>query len=181
MTVFTRVSLQENVWSFLPDSQNKVAVLTRWLYYRGGRKAGFHCINVVLGRLFMSNLSWNVRYNYFKNGIVINNVLIALATITNVSSDKALLEGSDLQLFCIASGRPTPNITWVKITSSGGESDVLHRGTTWDFRNISRTDDGTYRCTASNGVGNPARHTLQVNVECEYMTAHLHVLRVLII
>ena len=60
---------------------------------------------------------------HFKNGIVINNVLIAPATITNVSSDKALLEGSDLQLFCIASGRPTPNITWVKITSSGGESD----------------------------------------------------------
>ncbi|KAM7442615.1 IgLON member [Porites harrisoni] len=56
--------------------------------------------------------------------------VVAPATITNVSSDKALLEGSDLQLFCIASGRPTPNITWVKITSSGGESDVLHRGTT---------------------------------------------------
>ena len=106
---------------------------------------------------------------HFKNGIFINNVLIAPATITNVSSDKALLEGSDLQLFCIASGRPTPNITWVKITSSGGESDVLHRGTTWDFKNISRTDDGTYRCTARNGVGNPASHTLQVNVECKYM------------
>ena len=54
---------------------------------------------------------------HFKNGIVINNVLIAPATITNVSSDKALLEGSDLQLFCIASGRPTPNITWVKLKS----------------------------------------------------------------
>ena len=101
--------------------------------------------------------------------------------MTNVSSDKALLEGSDLQLFCIASGRPTPNITWVKITSSGGESDVLHRGTTWDFKSISRTDDGAYRCTASNGVGNPASHTLQVNVECKYMTVHLHVLRLLII
>ena len=68
----------------------------------------------------------------------------------------------------------------MKITSSGGESDVLHRGTPWDFKNISRTDNGTYRCTASNGVGNPASHTLQVNVECEYMTVHLHVLRVVI-
>ena len=29
VTVFTRVSLQENVWSFLPGSQNKVTVLTR--------------------------------------------------------------------------------------------------------------------------------------------------------
>ena len=66
--------------------------------------------------------------------------------------------------------------------SSGGESNVLHTGTTWDFKNISRTDNGTYRCTASNGVGNPASHTLQVkiNVECEYMTVHLHVLCVVI-
>ena len=66
----------------------------------------------------------------------------------------------------------------MKITSSGGESDVLHRGTTWDFKHVSRTDDGTYRCTTRNGVGNPVSYTLQVNVECEYMTVHLHVLHV---
>ena len=28
----------------LPGGQKKVAVITRWPYYRGGRKAGFHCI-----------------------------------------------------------------------------------------------------------------------------------------
>ena len=43
MTVLMRVCLQENVWWFLPGSQKKVAVITRWLYYRGGRKVGFHC------------------------------------------------------------------------------------------------------------------------------------------
>ena len=67
----------------------------------------------------------------------------------------------------------------MKITSSGGESDVLHRGTTWDFKNISRTDDGTYSCTASNGVGNPVSRTVQVKVECEYMTVHLHVVLII--
>ena len=95
--------------------------------------------------------------------------VLAPATITNVSSDEPLLEGSDLQLFCTASGRPTPDVTWVRIFPSGSESDVLHRGTTWGLKKISRTDAGTYRCTASNGVGSPVSGTLRVNVECEFM------------
>lgn len=84
----------------------------------------------------------------------------------DVSSDKSLREGHHLQLICDASGRPTPNITWVK---GGSESDVLHRGSTWDFKNISRTEAGIYRCTAYNGAGNAVSHTLRVNVQCEYM------------
>ena len=102
--------------------------------------------------------------------LVLFYLFIAPASIMNASSDRQFLrEGKNLQLFCIASGKPAPNITWVKITSSGSKSDVLHRGTTWDFKNISRTEAGTYRCTANNGVGNPVSRTLQVNVECEYM------------
>ena len=44
--VSVRVSLRENVRSFLAGGPKKVAVITssRWLYYQGGRKAGFHCI-----------------------------------------------------------------------------------------------------------------------------------------
>ena len=93
---------------------------------------------------------------------------IALANFTNVSSDTTLREGQDLQLFCIASGRPDPNITWVRISPSGIVSDVLHRGTTWDFKNISRTEMGTYRCIANNGVEDPVSHTISVTVLCEY-------------
>ena len=90
----------------------------------------------------------------------------------DVSSDKSLREGHHLQLICDASGRPTPNITWIK---GGSESDVLHRASTWDFKNISRTEAGIYRCTAYNGVGNPLSHTLRVNVQCEYMYKSHHV------
>ena len=93
---------------------------------------------------------------------------IALANFTNVSSDTTVLEGHDLQLFCIASGRPNPNITWVRISPSGTVSDVLHRGTTWDFKNISRAETSIYRCIASNGVEDPVSHTLNVTVLCEY-------------
>lgn len=80
-----------------------------------------------------------------------------------------MLEGHDLQLFCFASGRPTPTITWVRVLSDGSESDVLHTNDTWDFLNISRTDAGTYRCKAENGVGNPVSHTLRVIVKCKYV------------
>ena len=74
-----------------------------------------------------------------------------------------------MQLLCKASGRPAPNITWVRITSNGSESNVLHKGTTWDFKNVSRTEAGTYRCIAYNGVGYSVSYTLMVNVECEYI------------
>ena len=45
LTLLTSVSLQENVWLFLPGDQKKVAVITRRPYYRGSCKAGFHCIS----------------------------------------------------------------------------------------------------------------------------------------
>ena len=68
----------------------------------------------------------------------------------------------------MASGRPDPNITWVRISPSGIMTDVLHRGTTWDFKNISRTEAGTYRCIANNGIEDPVGHTINVTVICEY-------------
>lgn len=107
---------------------------------------------------------------YFLLILLLFFIPLAVANFTTVSSDTTLVEGHNLQLFCIASGRPTPNITFVRIFPDGSESDVLHRGATWDLINISRTDAGTYRCTANNGVGNPVNHTLQVNVQCEYTT-----------
>ena len=93
-----------------------------------------------------------------------------MANFTNVSSDATVLEGQDLKLFCIASGRPDPNITWVRISPSGIVSVVLHRGTTWDFKNISRAEASIYRCIASNGVEDPVSHTIHVDVsvKCEY-------------
>ena len=80
-----------------------------------------------------------------------------------------MTEGSDLQLFCQASGKPPPNITWVQMLQDGSESEVLHRGPTWKFLNINRAKAGTFRCTAYNGAGDPVRHTLTVNVLCKYI------------
>ena len=108
------------------------------------------------------------QWRYYRAFIFSFSSFIALANFTNVSSDATSREGQDLHLFCIASGRPDPNITWVRISPSGIMRDVLHRGTNWDFKNISRTEAGTYRCIANNGIEDPVSHTINVTVICEY-------------
>ena len=47
-TVLMRVSIQENVWLYLPGSQKKLAIITRRPYYRGGCKAKFHCTGKII-------------------------------------------------------------------------------------------------------------------------------------
>ena len=97
------------------------------------------------------------------------SIASAPANFTNVSGDHNVTEGSNLQLFCQASGKPAPNITWVQVLQDGSESEVLHRGPTWNFLNINRIKAGTFRCTAYNGAGDPVTHTLTVNVLCKYI------------
>ena len=92
------------------------------------------------------------------------------AKLINVSRDQTVLEGSNMALFCKATGKPIPNITWTRALENGSNSEVLHEGPTWDFPNINRTDTGGYRCTAYNGFGNEASQIFNVNVICKYFT-----------
>ena len=98
------------------------------------------------------------------------------ASFANVSPDRTVLEESNIQLLCEATGKPTPNITWKRVLKDGSYSEVLHQGTTWGFPNINRTDTGTYRCTAYNGFGNPVGYQVNVNVTCKYFTCPNHCL-----
>ena len=91
------------------------------------------------------------------------------ASLANVSPDQTVLEESNMQLLCEGTGKPTPNITWSRVLEDGSNSEVLHQGPTWDFRNINRTVTGTYRCTAYNGFGNPVGYQVNVNVTCKYV------------
>ena len=74
-----------------------------------------------------------------------------------------------MQFICEATGKPAPNISWTRVLENGSSSEVLHQGSTWDFPIINRTASGTYRCTADNGIGNPDRHKVKVNVTCTYV------------
>ena len=101
---------------------------------------------------------------------VIVSLFSAPVMLINVSRDQTVLEGSNMTLVCEATGRPTPNNTWTRVLEDGSNGEVLHQGPTWDFPNINRTDTGTYRCLAYNGISNEASHVFKVNVACKYST-----------
>ena len=89
--------------------------------------------------------------------------------IANVSNDQVVCEGSLVTLSCNATGRPTPTITWTKVEDNGKDSAPLLPVVDGKYvlSNIQRSANGTYRCTAHNGVGTPVNHTVSVKVECK--------------
>lgn len=96
-------------------------------------------------------------------------LLLVPADITEISSEQTVHEGDNLQLTCKASGKPEPNITWTKEkTGNKGNTGVLQEGKVLTIKKISRTDSGTFNCTAYNGFGEADSQTVQVNVICEY-------------
>jgi len=79
-------------------------------------------------------------------------------------------------LFCDATGKPTPNVTWTRVWENGTDGDVEFIGNPWVIESISRTTTGTYRCTAYNGIGNPVNHSLKIIVTCKYICTDMDVL-----
>ena len=66
-----------------------------------------------------------------------------------------------MSLNCTADGNPKPtSITWTRL------SDNL--SVNMPLQNISRQDQGGYRCTADNGVGSPVTKDTFITVHCEY-------------
>ena len=89
--------------------------------------------------------------------------------MTSYSDNKSVNEGSNLNLFCNAIGKPAPNITWTRVS----KDEVLFVGNPWHIANINRTYSGTYRCIADNGVLSPEP---SIDVLCDYTLYYqLHV------
>ena len=93
--------------------------------------------------------------------------LSAPPRIISPSDNKTVTEDSILNLFCNATGKPAPNITWTRVLEDGTSSKVL-LGNPWSSENITRNFTGQYRCTADNGIGSPVNRTIYVDVLCEY-------------
>ena len=66
-----------------------------------------------------------------------------------------------MTLKCIAEGKPTPSITWTRLS----DNSVV----TMPLININRHDAGDYRCTAENGVGTPSTRSVTIVVQCKYI------------
>ena len=81
-----------------------------------------------------------------------------------------ICEGSLVVLSCNATGKPTPTtFNWTKVEDDRTDSAPLLPvvGGKYVLSNIQRSANGTYRCTADNGVGVPVNRTVSVKVECK--------------
>ncbi|KAF6213066.1 hypothetical protein GE061_010780 [Apolygus lucorum] len=75
---------------------------------------------------------------------------------TGTSTDMVVREGANVTFKCLASGSPSPNITWRR---EGGESIPLPNGeetssidgTSFNLTRVNRLHMGAYLCIASNG------------------------------
>ena len=98
--------------------------------------------------------------------LVIVWLLLVPINITEIRGEPTVLEGSNLQLTCKASGQPEPNITWTK--ENAGKTGVVQEGKVLTVTNINKNDAGKFTCTAYNGFGRPENRTVYVTVTCEY-------------
>ncbi|XP_053561817.1 limbic system-associated membrane protein isoform X2 [Bombina bombina] len=83
-------------------------------------------------------------------------------TISNISSDITVNEGSNVTLVCIANGRPEPIITWRHLTPAArdfeGEEEYL------DIQGITREQSGKYECKAANEVASADVKIVRITV-----------------
>ena len=78
-------------------------------------------------------------------------------------------EGNNLTLVCNASGIPEPAVKWTSVKSGKEEMNK-----TWTITNINRTDEGEYRCEATNTCGSVTTSTV-VTVYCESIQHSTHI------
>ena len=96
-------------------------------------------------------------------------LLLVPTNINGVRGNQTVLEGHKLTLTCEATGRPEPNITWIKEKPGNqGNTVVVQEGKVLNITNVKTTDAGNYTCTADNGLSKPENQTAYVNVTCEY-------------
>ena len=85
-----------------------------------------------------------------------------------MTGDQYVCVGSMVTLSCTATGKPIPDIIWTRVWENGTDSGALpSMNGFYVISNTSRSYDGMYRCTASNGIGDPVNQTIEVIVECK--------------
>jgi len=79
-----------------------------------------------------------------------------------------------MTLSCNASGEPVPTISWTKdgsIISASGDSRIsfVAENKELTITNVSRADEGEYRCLANNSLGNASSNAAFLNVQCKFI------------
>ncbi|XP_068734399.1 MAM domain-containing glycosylphosphatidylinositol anchor protein 1-like [Montipora capricornis] len=89
-----------------------------------------------------------IPFNDFGDGPskTINVTIYYPPNITSISLNQTVAEGDVVQLNCTADGNPEPNITWTRLSNDSIVSMPLTI--------TGKQNEGGYRCTAHNGIGN---------------------------
>ncbi|CAL4067055.1 unnamed protein product, partial [Meganyctiphanes norvegica] len=88
------------------------------------------------------------------------------ATVSRVSKETQHVEqGKSVTLECAAEGNPTPIITWSKQGGHMPSGQPEEEGISITLQEVDRYDEGTYICTASNGIGESSKTSMEVMVE----------------
>ena len=107
------------------------------------------------------------QFHILGNQLLLNimSTIFAVAPQISISSVPASYnEGSVVSIICRASGKPEPDVKWFrneKMRSQGTGIALL------TFNNVSRTDDGRYKCQANNSAGDSESYVALV-VHCKY-------------
>ena len=82
------------------------------------------------------------------------------------------VEGYNVTLTCNAFGNPGPNVSWTVKGSHMGISNNPRISFSQDKKkmiitNLRRTDNGEYRCMATNSLGDATSHVATLDVQCK--------------
>uniref|UniRef100_A0A8C3SRT5 Ig-like domain-containing protein n=1 Tax=Chelydra serpentina TaxID=8475 RepID=A0A8C3SRT5_CHESE len=84
------------------------------------------------------------------------------ARITNISSAVTVNEGSDVNLLCMATGKPEPTVTWRQLRDG-----FTSEGEYLEITEINRQQAGEYECLTANGVSGADSKRVLITVNCE--------------
>ena len=79
------------------------------------------------------------------------------AHITHISGNQTVNETDVVTLSCLAESMPEPSINWTRVSDNISVSFPLII--------TGKQYEGGYRCTAENGIGNPASQVVHIIVE----------------
>nr|XP_033819931.1 igLON family member 5 isoform X3 [Geotrypetes seraphini] len=81
------------------------------------------------------------------------------ARIVNISNSVSVNEGSNVNLQCLAVGKPEPNVVWRQV-----KENFTSEGEYLDITGINRQQAGEYECITINGVSAPDRRRVHITV-----------------
>lgn len=80
-----------------------------------------------------------------------------------------LSQGEDFLVKCLATGNPTPVISWSKQGEKAVHTTVDDIKNSLKLTNVDESHADLYSCTAKNGVGHPVTSEFQIFIKCNFV------------